>query len=149
MTLVKLNQKPFEKTFNSLFEDLFQNLPNSIAGNEWNSHFSNDFVPVNIKETGDAYILDVVAPGMEKSDFKVNVEKNMLTISAEKKSEVKNETEKMIKKEFSFRAFSRSFKLDDSIDTANINAKYEQGVLNIALPKKEEVKLTPKEISIQ
>lgn len=149
MTLVKLNQKPFEKTFNSLFEDLFQNLPNTIAGNEWNSHFSNDFVPVNIKETGDAFILDVVAPGMEKSDFKVNVEKNMLTISAEKKSEVKNETEKLIKKEFSFRAFSRSFKLDDSIDTANINAKYEQGVLNIALPKKEEVKLTPKEISIQ
>ena len=149
MTLVKLNQKPFEKTFNSLFEDLFQNLPNTMAGNEWNAHFSNDFVPVNIKETGDAYILDVVAPGMEKADFKVNVEKNLLTISAEKKAESKNENEKMIKKEFSFRGFSRSFKLDDSIDTANINAKYEQGVLNIALPKKEEVKLMPKEISIQ
>jgi HSP20 family protein len=149
MTLVKLIQKPFEKTFNSLFEDLFQNLPNTIAGNEWNTHFSNDFVPVNIKETGDAYILDVVAPGMEKSDFKVNVEKNLLTISAEKKSEVKNETEKMIKKEFSFRSFSRSFKLDETIDTTNINAKYEQGVLNIILPKKEEVKLTPKEINIQ
>lgn len=149
MTLIKLNQKPFEKTFNSLFEDLFQNLPNTIAGNEWNSQFSNDFVPVNIKETGDAFILDVVAPGMEKSDFKVNVENNMLTISAERKSEVKNETEKMIKKEFSFRSFSRSFKLDDAIDSSNINAKYEQGVLNISLPKKEEVKLTPKEISIQ
>jgi HSP20 family protein len=149
MTLVKLNQKPFEKTFNSLFEDLFQNLPNTVAGNEWNTQFSNDIVPVNIKETADAYILDVVAPGMEKSDFKVNVEKNLLTISAEKKSEVKNETEKMIKKEFSFRAFSRSFKLDDAIDTANINAKYEQGVLNILLPKKEDVKLMPKEISIQ
>lgn len=149
MTLVKLNQKPFEKTFNSLFEDLFQNLPNAVAGNEWNSHFSNDFVPVNIKETGDAYILDVVAPGMEKSDFKVNVDKNLLTISADKKSELKSESEKMIKKEFSFRAFSRSFKLDDTIDATGINAKYEQGVLNITLPKKEEVKLMPKEISIQ
>jgi len=148
MTLVKLNQKPFEKTFNSLFEDLFQNLPNSMAGNEWNSHFSNDFVPVNIKETGDAYLLDVVAPGMDKSDFKVNVDKNLLTISAEKKSELKDENEKMIKKEFSFRAFSRSFKLDDTIDATAINAKYDQGVLNIKLPKKEEVKLMPKEINI-
>jgi len=149
MTLLKVNQKPFEKTFNSLFEDLFQNLPNSIAGNDWNNQFSNDFVPVNIKETGDAYILDVVAPGMEKSDFKVNIEKNLLTISAEKKSEVKNENEKMIKKEFSYRSFSRSFKLDEGIDASNINAKYDQGILNISLPKKEEVKLVPKEISIQ
>jgi HSP20 family protein len=149
MTLLKVNQKPFEKTFNSLFEDLFQNLPNTIAGNDWNNQFSNDFVPVNIRETGDAYILDVIAPGMEKSDFKVNIEKNLLTISAEKKSEVKNENEKMIKREFSSRSFSRSFKLDETIDSSNINAKYDQGVLNITLPKKEEVKLVPKEINIQ
>ena len=149
MTTVRLNQKPFEKTFNSLFEDLFQNLPGSIAGEEWNGPVTNGVVPVNIRETAEAFILDIIAPGLEKSDFKVNIEKNLLTVSAEKKSEVKNETEKMIRKEFSFRSFSRSFKLNDTIDTSNINAKYEQGVLNINLPKKEEVKLSPTEINIQ
>jgi HSP20 family protein len=149
MTTVRLNQKPFEKTFNSLFEDLFQNLPGAISGEEWTGPVTNGTVPANIKETTDAFILDVIVPGMEKSDFKVNVEKNLLTVSAEKKSEVKNETEKMIRKEFSFRSFSRSFKLNDTIDTSNINAKYEQGILNITLPKKEEVKQSPTEINIQ
>jgi HSP20 family protein len=146
--MVKLNQRPFEKTFNSLFEDLFQNLPQNFAGNEWNRSFTNEFVPVNIRETADAYLLDVVAPGMEKSDFKVNLEKNLLTISAEKKTEQKSESEKVVKKEFSFRSFSRTFKIDDSIDPAGILAKYENGILNLSLPKKEEVKLVPKEISI-
>lgn len=149
MTTVRLNQKPFEKTFNSLFEDLFQNLPNTLSGEEWNGPVTSGNVPTNIKETTDAFILDVIAPGMEKSDFKVNIEKNLLTVSAERKSDVKNETEKMIRKEFSFRSFSRSFKLNDTIDTSNINAKYEQGVLNITLPKKEEVKPSTTEINIQ
>jgi HSP20 family protein len=148
MTTVRLNQKPFEKTFNSLFEDLFQNLPNTVSTDDWNSQVSNS-IPVNIKETEDAFILEIIAPGMEKSDFKVNIEKNLLTVSAEKKAEVKNENEKMIRKEFTFRSFSRSFKLNETIDTSNINAKYEHGVLNINLPKKEEVKLSPTEINIQ
>lgn len=149
MTTERLNQKPFEKTFNSLFEDLFQNLPNTFAGEEWNKPVTNGTVPANIKETTDAFILDVIAPGMEKSDFKVNIEKNLLTVSAERKSEVKNDAEKIIRKEFSIRPFSRSFKLNDSIDASNINAKYEQGILNITLPKKEDVKLSPTEINIQ
>ena len=148
MTMVKLNQRPFEKTFNSLFEDIFQNLPNTISGNDWNGRFNNEFAPVNIRETGDAFTLDVVAPGMEKQDFKLNLEKNLLTISAEKKAEHKEEQEKVVKREFSFRSFSRSFKIDESIDTGSITAKYENGILQITLPKKEEVKLVPKEISI-
>lgn len=146
--MVKLNQRPFEKTFNSLFEDIFQNLPNTISGNEWNGRFNNEFAPVNIRETGEAFTLDVVAPGMDKQDFKLNLEKNLLTISAEKKIEQKEEQEKIVKREFSFRSFSRSFKIDESIDTGSITAKYENGILQITLPKKEEVKLVPKEISI-
>lgn len=146
--MVKLNQRPFEKTFNSLFEDIFQNLPNTISGSEWNGRFNNEFAPVNIRETGEAFTLDVVAPGMDKQDFKLNLEKNLLTISAEKKVEQKEEQEKIVKREFSFRSFSRSFKIDESIDTGSITAKYENGILQITLPKKEEVKLVPKEISI-
>ena len=146
MTMVKLNHMPFEKTFNSLFEDLFQNLPNNLAGNDWNR--SNGLVPVNITEGPEGYRLDVVAPGMEKSDFKVNLEKYILTVSAEKKTEAKTENEKQVRREFSFRSFSRSFKVDDSIDTAKIEARYENGILHLSLPKREEVKLLPKEICV-
>jgi HSP20 family protein len=146
MTMVKLNPMPFEKTFNSLFEDLFQNLPNNLSGTEWNR--AGGVVPVNIAEGPEGYRLEIVAPGMEKSDFKVNLEKNILTVSAEKKAEVKTENEKQLRREFSFRSFSRSFRVDDSIDTAKIEAKYENGILHLNLPKREEVKLLPKEICV-
>jgi HSP20 family protein len=79
----------------------------------------------------------------------VNIDKNILTISSEKKADTKKDDEKMVRREYSFRSFTRSFTLDDSIDASKIAARYEQGVLYISLPKKEEVKLMPKEISIQ
>lgn len=142
MTLVKFNQRPFERTFNTLFEDLFQQYP-AATQKEWGN------VPVNIKETKDSYQLEVVAPGMEKGDFKINIENNLLTISAEKKTENKVENEKQIRKEYSHRAFSRTFTLDDAINTADISAKYDNGILHLTLPKKEEVKVVPKEISVQ
>jgi HSP20 family protein len=146
--MVKMNPLPFEKTFNSLFEDLFQNLPGNLSGSEWNRQTGIGSVPVNINESPEGYRLDIVAPGMDKSDFKVNLDKNILTVSAEKKSETKSENEKQIRREFAFRSFSRSFKVDDSIDSAKIEAKYENGILHLSLPKREEVKLLPKEISV-
>jgi HSP20 family protein len=72
-----------------------------------------------------------------------------LTISAEKKAEVKDENGKSIRKEFSFRSFKRSFTLDEKIDTARINARYENGILKLDLAKKDEVKISPKEIAVQ
>ncbi len=142
MTLVKFNQRPFEKTFNTLFEDLFHHYP-AAAQKDWG------IVPVNIKETKDSYQLDLVAPGMEKADFKINIENNLLTISAEKKIENNVENEKQIRKEFSHKAISRSFTLDDAINISDISAKYENGILLLNLPKKEEVKVVPKEINVQ
>ena len=148
MTLVKFNQKPFERTFNSLFEDLFQNLPAGTMNKDW-GNLSNGFAPVNIKETKEGYQVDVVAPGMEKADFKINMDQNLLTISAEKKTEVKNENERQVRQEFSVKSFTRSFTLDESINSAEISAKYENGVLTLNLPKIEEVKQSPKQISVQ
>ena len=146
MTLVKVNQKPFEKTLNSLFEDIFQGFPSGFAGNDWNSQ---GFIPANIRETREGYHLDIVAPGLDKSDFRVNIDKNILTVSAERKQEGKKEDEKFIRREYGFRSFSRSFTLDETIDAARIQAKYENGVLALELPRKEELKLMPKEIAIQ
>src|SRR5437762_5194956 len=99
MTLVKFAPS---KTF-SLMEDFLNDLPKSFrhdfAGN------GNVFIPVNIKETKEAYQFEVVAPGMDKNDFNVNVEKNIHTVSGEKKNEVNDENEKDVRREYSYRSF--------------------------------------------
>jgi HSP20 family protein len=144
MSTIKVSPRPFERTFNSLFEDLFQQLPTQ----DWGQRLATDTVPVNIRETKDGYVLDVVAPGFEKQDFKISMEKDLLTLSAERRQEAKTSEERILKREFSFRSFTRSFRLDDQIDRSSITAKYEQGILQLTLPKKEEVKVLPKEISV-
>lgn len=150
MTQVKFNRKPFEGTFNNLFDDLFSEFP-VLYKNEQNWKGS---VPVNIKETEKNYSIEVVAPGFEKTDFKISLEQQLLTISTEKKNEVKedsdnNRNEKQIRKEYSYRTFKRSFTLDEKTDGSNIDAKYVNGVLTLNLPKKEEVKPSVQEINIQ
>ena len=147
MTLVKFNQRPAEKRVNNLFEDFFNNFPSRILNEEFSG--LNQTVPVNVKETDNAYLLEIVAPGMDKKDFKVNIDNSILTISAKKKLENKDENHRHVRREFNYKSFTRSFTVDDTIQSDNIQARYENGVLFIELPKKEEVKIAPKEISIQ
>jgi HSP20 family protein len=146
MAHVKFVRSPFEKSFNNLIDDLFAELPviSKNNGNQWNG-----FVPVNIQETDNSYSIEVVAPGFEKTDFKVNVEQDTLTISAERKTEEKQENTKQIRKEYNYRSFKRSFTLDEKIDANGIEAKYVNGVLTLNLPKKVEVKTPAQEIAIQ
>ena len=147
MTLVKLNRKPFERNFNSFVDDFFTELPGLFRNDaepQWKG-----FVPVNILETEKGYSLEVVAPGFEKTDFKVNLDQQVLTISAEKKEEVKDETKKQIRKEYNYRSFKRVFTIDEKIEANNIEAQYVNGVLTLNLPKKETVKETAKEINIR
>jgi HSP20 family protein len=146
MTHVKFSHRPFEKSFNNLMDDLFSELP-VLYKNGINQ--LNGFAPVNIKEKEKGYQVEVVAPGFEKNDFKVNIEQDTLTISAEKKEEAKNENEKQIRKEYSYRSFKRSFTIDEKIDASGIEAKYVNGVLTLNLPKKEQVKTSAQEITIQ
>jgi HSP20 family protein len=148
MTHVKFNKKPFEGTFNNLVDDLFTELP-ALFKTEFNQTGSKGFVPVNVKETDKSYQLDVIAPGYEKADFKINLDQNLLTISAEKTDEVKTENEKQIRREYSKSSFKRSFTLDEKIDATNIEASYINGVLTLNLPKKEVVKASATEISIK
>ena len=145
MTIVKFNNKP-NNGF-SLLDNFFNEFP-TLFKDDIGTNFRT-FVPVNIKETKDAYEVEVVAPGFEKSDFNINVEKNTLTISAEKKDESKREDEKQIRREYSYRSFKRSFILEDKIDSEKIEAKYVNGVLTLNLPRKTEVKAPAKEISVQ
>ncbi len=143
-TLAKTN--PNKPVF-SFFDDLFKPV------NYWLEDFENEvsgfFPPVNIRETEDAYQLEVVAPGMEKADFKIKTEGDMLSISAEKKEEKKDEKDKHIHTEYSFRSFKRSFTLNDDIDQENVKARYNEGILYLTLPKKEEKIIKPKEITVK
>ena len=148
MTQVRFRRKPFETNFNNLVDDLFSELPVLFKNGNGQSQLKG-FAPVNIKETEKNYSIDLVAPGFEKADFKINLDQDVLTISAEKKDEAKNESEKEIRKEYSYRSFKRSFTLDEKVDATGIEAKYVNGVLTLNLPKREEVKTASKEISIQ
>lgn len=98
---------------------------------------------VNIVEGKDNFRIEVAAPGLEKKDFKINLENNVLTISSEK--EVKNEQtdDKYMRREFSYSSFQRSFALPNTVDAEKINANYKDGVLNLLIPKKEEAKEKP------
>lgn len=146
MTLVKVNN-PIHRSFDGLMNDLFNDLPLTFGKTlrEDVLHFP----PANIVEKNDHYQIELAVPGMEKADFNIKLEDSLLTISAEKKTEKNAETDKMIRREFSHKAFKRSFTIDEKIDTAAISAKYENGILTLELPKKEDVKNGSKEISIQ
>ena len=141
MTLVKHRPNNY-----SLFDELFNNFP-AAWGRDVQQGLS--VPPVNIHETTEGYHLEMSAPGRNKEDFKVNVEDGLLTISFEKKESTENKDYKTVRKEFSFKSFKRSFSLDDKVNAENIQAKYENGVLKLFLPKKDEVKATPKQINIQ
>ncbi len=116
---------------------------------DWNqSNFSNTgtTVPaVNIKETKESFEVEMAAPGMAKDDFKIHLDGNLLTISAEAKNEREEKSESNYsKREFSYQSFQRSFTLSkDVVDSDKINAKYQDGVLKLLIPKKEEAKEKP------
>lgn len=138
MTLLKNNST-------SVFDELFNNFP-AAWGRDAQTGYPS--ASVNIHETADAFHLELNAPGRDKADFKINVNNGLLTISYEKKEEAEQKDYKTIRREFSYRSFKRSFSIDDTINAETIEARYDNGVLKLLLPKKEVVKLSPKEIAI-
>ena len=111
--------------------------------------FANSIPSVNIVENHKDFKIEMAAPGHEKKDFKVEVDNGVLTISSEKREETKEEKENYTRKEFSYRSFSRSFRLPDNCVADKIDAKYENGILCLSLPKKEvKAAQAPKEIKV-
>jgi HSP20 family protein len=112
--------------------------------------FKSHFHPsVNISETDKEFKIELAAPGLKKEDFKVAVDKGILTISSEKQTEKTEEKKNYWKKEFSYNQFSRSFQLPENTLADKIDAKYENGILNVILPKKEVSVAEPqKEIKV-
>ncbi len=144
MSLLKRRDGNVPGPFPMLFDDFF----NQDLFNWRNSNFSdtNTTIPaVNIKETDDLYQVEVAAPGLTKNDFKVELDGNQLTISSEKSSENANAGEgRYSRKEFSYQSFCRTFNLQkDVVDLDKIEAKYDNGLLQLSIPKKEEAKQKP------
>lgn len=133
------------KTINHFFEDLFH----TGLGKNW-EETAYGHVPVNIQETDKHYDLSVIAPGLSKDAFKVNVDNNVLTISFDhKEDEAKAGEGKWLRKEYKHRSFKRSFTLNEQIDATAITAKYTDGVLTLTLPKKEQEETKAKDIVVE
>lgn len=98
---------------------------------------------VNVIEGKDDYRIEVAAPGLDKDDFKIDLDNNVLTISSEKEMKKEEDEDKFMRREFSYSTFTRSFVLPDAADGEKISAKHKDGVLNISIPKKEEAKEKP------
>lgn len=141
MTTLRFNQ-PTLKNLDSFLDSLLNDAPSS-------NEYRMNFPAVNIVETNDDYQLELNVPGRKKDDFKITIDKNILTVSFEKKEDEKDESKKVIKREFITQSFKRTFTLDEKINADEINAKYEDGLLLLTLPKKEEVKVLPKEIAVK
>ncbi len=143
MTLIKWNNGnkvnlSDRNYFPSLISDFFGTLPFEDL----------DFTPnrgrlpsVNISEDTNHYKIELAVPGMKKSDFKIEVENGVLTISSEIKSESEEKKEKYTRKEFMYSSFNRSFSLPESVNPEQIDALYIDGILSLNLPKKDEAKM--------
>lgn len=149
MTHFKFTTKPAYRAFDNLFDELLNVNWNNSPVLGQNGRQSSFAPAVNIFETNDAYHLEMNVPGRNKEDFKVNVEKGLLTISYERPEDKQSDDVKTVRREFGFESFSRSFHVDENINTENIQAKYENGLLKFWLPKKEQPKNEVKQISVQ
>lgn len=136
------------KTVGGLIEDFFSKTVGSIAGDDfWSDRTTN--VPVNIKETPTAYDMQLVAPGLKKEDFKIHLDRNLLTVSFDHLDELESGEEgRWLRNEFRQRSFRRAFTLNDRIDTSAIAARYADGILHLNLPKKDTVDVAPQQINV-
>ena len=139
----------FSNRMPRLFDHFFDN--DLIDWSNRNFSETNTTLPaVNVKEKKDGFEIEMSAPGLKKEDFNVELTNNVLTISCAKKEEdeTKDEDGRYTRQEFSYQSFSRSFNLPETVDHEKIDAKYQDGILILNIPKKEEVIPNPKRIEI-
>ena len=144
MTLLRRANNGYP-TFTNLFEDIFSN---AESGHIFKN---NETLPsVNIAENNDGFKIEFAVPGLTKKEFKIDLDNNVLTVGSEKKEEKEENNQNFTRREFNYSSFTRSFTLPDSANGENITVEYENGILNIQIPKSEEAKVKPvREIEIQ
>lgn len=122
-------------------DDIFNRDLPSVFSSNFNTGIT--LPKVNIKETPDAYMVDMAVPGLKKSDFQIDLDNQVLSISTETKEESEEKNENYTRREFGYASFKRTFSLPETVDEDKIKASYNEGILSIHLPKKEEAKQKP------
>lgn len=125
----------------TLIDDFFNGTLPSVFSQNFNTGISLPMV--NIKETADAYFVEMAVPGLKKSDFHIDLDNQVLSISTETEEEKEQREENYTRREFGYSSFKRTFTLPETVDDGKIKAAYNQGILSIHLPKKEEAKQKP------
>jgi len=125
----------------SLIDDIFNGALPSVFAQNFNTGMSLPMV--NIKETSDAYFVEMAVPGLKKSDFHIDLDNQVLSISTETEEENEHKEGDYTRREFGYSSFKRTFTLPDTVEDGKIEAKYNEGILSIHLPKKEEAKQKP------
>jgi HSP20 family protein len=147
MTLVKFNSE--KRNNGSLlpgFNDVFDSIFNDTL---FNDRLTSRVPAANISETESDFHVELAAPGLRKEDFKLNLERNVLNISVEQRSESNNNQKNYSKREYSYSSWVRSFTLPESADAENIEASYTDGILKINIAKREEAKAVRRQIEIK
>ncbi|MGZ3756770.1 MAG: Hsp20/alpha crystallin family protein [Mucilaginibacter sp.] len=145
MTLVKFNNGHKNQVANPFFNDVYSLLNDSF----FSEKLVNKVPAVNIAETTNEFEVELAVPGLKKEDFKINLDKNVLSISADKKTETVDENKKFSKREYSYQSFTRSFTLPETADHSKIEADYTDGILKLTIAKKEEAKFQSREIAVK
>ena len=141
MTLVKRNNGLFP-SIPSFFDDFFTR--DLFDWSNANSGYGSSLPAVNIREDDNNYQIEVAVPGLKKEDFNIEIENDVLTISSENETNVENDGENYKRREFRYASFKRSFTLpEDKVDAEHVKANYQDGVLHVTLPKREEAKPKP------
>ncbi|NUY81941.1 Hsp20/alpha crystallin family protein [Flavobacterium sp. MAH-1] len=143
MNLIKRNGGRFPASTGVFFDDILGRELFNWGNNNFSST-STTLPSVNIKETADNYEVEVAAPGMSKEDFRISLDGNLLTISSAKEESHEDRQAQYTRREFSYQSFQRSFELPKNVvDEERISARYENGVLLLSIPKREEAKQKP------
>tara|TARA_B100000497_G_scaffold127480_1_gene169441 strand:+ start:862 stop:1299 length:438 start_codon:yes stop_codon:yes gene_type:complete len=144
MNLAKYN-RPSTSPFGSMMDEFFNSsLSDFVGGN-----YITTAPSINIIEQKDKFLVEVASPGLVKSNFDIKIDNDHLIISAKKETKTEEEKENYSRREFNYTSFNRSFYLPETVDSDKIDAKYKDGILTIALNKKEEsIDNGPKEIVI-
>ena len=146
MTLVKFNPEKRNRSLLPGFSDVFDSFFNDTF---FNDRMVTRVPAVNISETENNYHVELAAPGLKKEDFKLNLERNQLTISVEQSTNHEDNQKNYSKREYSYSSFVRSFTLPESADDSQIEATYTDGILRIDIAKREEARTARRQIEIK
>ena len=141
-SLVNSNSNQNFPTLSNWLDDIFNR---DLIPSAFTSNFNTGITlpKVNIKETANDFAVEMAVPGLKKSDFQIDIDNQVLSISTETKEDNEHKEENYTRREFGYSSFKRTFTLPESVNADKINASYNEGILSILLPKKEEAKQKP------